>query len=140
MDYSAELDGLQQQVMETKSAVQAATTESREQRRQRIDQAQVDANQAAQKAPQGAQGRDAQNKWAQMRSNANDKMGEIKARIDKRNQEMDADMAATDADWAEADAAEAMDTAAWTLNNARVAMLDAIDARAYANVMAGGTR
>ena len=73
-----------------------------------------------------------------MRADANDKMGEVKARIEKRNREMDADMAAGDADWAEPDAVEALDYAAWTLDNARVAMLDAIDARAYATARASG--
>jgi hypothetical protein len=140
MDFSAELDGLQRQVAQTKSTVQAATTESREQLRQRIDQAQVETNRAARGTKQSPQGRDTQNKWAKMRADASDKMGEVKARIDKRNREMDANMAADEAEWAEADAVEAIDYAAWTLDNARVAMLDAIDARAYATARASGAR
>ena len=140
MDFSAELDGLQQQVAQTKSTVRAATTESREQLRQRIDQAQVETDRPAREAQQSPQGRDAQKKWAKMRADASDKMGEVKARIDKRNREMDAAVAADDADWAEADAVEAIDYAAWTLDNARVAMLDAIDARAYATTRASGAR
>jgi hypothetical protein len=140
MDFSAKLDGLQQQVAQTTSTVRAATTESREQLRQRIDQAQVETDRPAQEKQQSPQGRDAQNKWAKMRADASDKMGEVKARIDKRNQEMDAGMAADEADWAEADAVEAIDYAAWTLDNARVAMLDAIDARAYATARASGAR
>jgi hypothetical protein len=136
MDFSAELDGLQQQVAQTKSTVRAATTESREQLRQRIDQAQVETDRRAPGAKQSPQGRDAQNKWAKMRADTSDKMGEVKARIDKRNREMDAGMAADDADWAEADAVEAINYASWTLDNARVSMLDAIDARAYATTRA----
>jgi hypothetical protein len=38
MDYSAQLDQLQQRVEQAKSAVQAAASESRQQLRQRIDQ------------------------------------------------------------------------------------------------------
>jgi hypothetical protein len=140
MDFSAELDGLQRQVAQTKSVVQAATTESRDQLRQRIDQAQVESDSAARKAQQSTQGRDPQNKWAMMRANASDKMGEVKTRIDKRNREMDAGLAADEAEWAEADAAEAIDMAASTLDNARLAMLDAIDARAYAAGQAGRAR
>jgi hypothetical protein len=140
MDFSAELDGLQQQIAETKSTVRAATTESREQLRQRIDQAQVETDRAARETQQSPQSRDAQNKWAKMRADASDKMGEVKGRIDKRNREMDANVAADDAAWAEADAVEAIDYAAWTLDNARVAMLDAIDARAYATTRASGAR
>jgi hypothetical protein len=140
MDFYAKLDGLQQQIVQTKSTVQAATTESREQIRQRIDQAKAETDRPAPGAKQSPQGRDAQNKWAKMRADASDKMGEVKARIDKRNREMDAGMAANDADWAETDAVEAIDYAAWTLDNARVSMLDAIDARAYANAQASGAR
>jgi hypothetical protein len=39
MDFSAQLDDLQQRAAQTKQAAQAAVTESREQLRQRIDQA-----------------------------------------------------------------------------------------------------
>jgi hypothetical protein len=49
--------------------------------------------------------------------------------MDKRSLQIDADMAATDADMAEADATAAIDYAAWTIDNARLAVLDAIDAR-----------
>jgi hypothetical protein len=44
-------------------------------------------------------------------------------------------LAADDAAWAEDDAA-ALDYAAWTVDNARLAVLDAIDARAHAGEMA----
>lgn len=139
MDFSAELDGLQQQVAHTKSAVQAAATESREELRQRIDQAQAE-DRARQGTQRSAQGRDAQSKWAKVRADANDKMSEVKAHIDKRNRETDAQVAATDADWAENDALNAIDFAARTVDNARLAILNAIDARAYANTEAGGAR
>ena len=89
MDFPARVDELQQRVAATKTAVQAAATESREQLRQRIGQAQPDAKAAA-----------------------------------------------TDADWAEAEAADALDYADWTVDNAQLAMLDALDARAYADDLA----
>ena len=54
MDFSAQLDALQQRAAAAKSAAQAAATESREQLRQRIDQAQVDINLAAKDAQQQA--------------------------------------------------------------------------------------
>ena len=146
MDFYAELDALQRQVAQTKSSVQAASSESREQLRQRIDQAQRETDSAAQKKQSGqktqqsAQGRDASNKWAKMRADASEKMDDVKARINKRNREMDADMAADEAAWAESDAAEAIYVATSTLDNARLAMLDAIDARAYATAQASGAR
>jgi hypothetical protein len=42
MDFSAKLDDLQQRAAHAKAAAQAAVSESREQLRQRIDQAKVD--------------------------------------------------------------------------------------------------
>ena len=44
---------------------------------------------------------------------------------------MDAKVAANDAAWAEADAAEALDFADWAVENAQLAILDAIHSRTY---------
>jgi hypothetical protein len=136
MDFSSQLDGLQQQVADARTAVQAAATESRDQLRRRIDQAQADHDRAAMGAQRPAEA-PASSKWKQMRADAAAKMDDVKARMDKRTQQIDADVAATDADMAEADATGAIDYAAWTIDNARLAVLDAIDARAYANMRAG---
>jgi hypothetical protein len=137
MDFVTELDGLQQQVARMKSAVQAAATESREELRQRIDQAQVDTETAANETQESAQ---AQSKWAKMRADASDHMREVKARIDKRNQKMDAKAAAQEADWAENDALNAIHFAARSLDNARLLILDAIDGRAYAKAQTSAGR
>ena len=136
MDFTSQLDGLQQQAADARTGVQAATTESRDQLRQRIDQAQDDQNQAAKGAQRYAEA-SGSSKWKQIRADAAAKMDDVKARMDKRNQQIDANMAATDADMAEADATAAIDYAAWTIDNARLVVLDAIDARAYANMRAG---
>ena len=76
--------------------------------------------------------RAAQSKWAQMKADASAKMGDVKGKIEQRNRQLDATMAADDAAWAEADAADAIDYANWAVDNARLAVLDALDARAYA--------
>ena len=68
-----------------------------------------------------------------MKADAAAKRDDVKAKIDKRNREMDAKAAAKEADWAEDDAAAALDYAAWTLSDARLAVLDAIYARSYAD-------
>jgi hypothetical protein len=134
MDFSSQLDKLQQQLTEARNGVQAAATESRDQLRQRIDQAQADrAAKDAQRSSEAPAG----SKWQQMRADAAAKKDDVKARMDKRSQQIDADMAATDADMAEADATSAIDYAAWTIDDARLAVLDAIDARTYANMLAG---
>ena len=89
MDFSAKLDDLQQRAAHTKAAAQAAVSESREQLRQRIDQAKVDV-----------------------------------------------DLAAKDARQQVGEAADAIEFAAWTVDHAPLAMLDAIDARIYADELA----
>jgi hypothetical protein len=53
--------------------------------------------------------------------------------MNRRADQLDAKLAASQADGAESDAADAIDFAAWTVDNARLAVLDAIDARAYAD-------
>jgi hypothetical protein len=137
MDFSIELNALQQQVDQTKSATEAAATESREQLKRRIQQARIETDTASQETRQSGSG-GPQSKWAKMKADANDKMSDVKARIDKRNKEADATMTAVDADWAESDAADAIDYAAWSVNNARLAILNAIDARAEADAAASG--
>ena len=49
---------------------------------------------------------------------------------------MDAKAAEADALWAERDAEDALDYAIWTVDNARLAALDALDARVYADELA----
>jgi hypothetical protein len=129
------LDTLQQQVADAVSSVQEAGRDSRDQLKRRIEQAQADRDQAIPETERSAPA--PASKWDKMRADAADKMDEIKARIDKRNQKMGADMSATDADLAEFDAGAAIDLALWTVGNARLAVLDAIDARAYADARAG---
>ena len=60
-------------------------------------------------------------------------MSDVKSNIDKRARHVDAKVAENDADWAEADAAEALDFADWAVQNAQLAILDAIHARTYAD-------
>ena len=140
MNYDTELDRLQTQVGQIKSAVQAAATASRDELRQRIEEAQTDADRPTSQPQRSGQAPEAQSKWAKMRSDANDKMSEIKARMDKRDRETDAKLAAEEANWAENDALNAIDFASRTLDNARLAILDALDGRAYANAQAKRAR
>src|SRR4051794_35325896 len=134
-DFSTRLDDLEQRVATARSAVQAAAAESEGQLRQRIDGAQADLNRsvenARQEAAQAAAGTRA--KWAQLKVDAAAKRSDVKANIEKRTRRVDAKVAATDADWAEADAADALNFADWAVENVQLSMLDAIDARAYAD-------
>ncbi|MEK6440365.1 hypothetical protein [Pseudonocardia sp. T1-2H] len=141
MNYSAQLDALQRSVAEAKAAVDTAGTESRDQLRQRIDQAQAQVDLGVQDAEQhaGTAGTGASSKWAQMKADAAAKMDDIKAKIDERNAQLDADIAADDAAWADEAASAAIDYAGWAVDNARLAVLDAIDARACADERAKAT-
>ena len=79
---------------------------------------------------------DARDSWEQARADAQAKMAVLKAKAQRRRDKVDADFAASDADWAEADASAAIDYADWAVENARLAILDAIDARITANELA----
>jgi hypothetical protein len=138
MDFSAKLDDLQQRAADAKAAAQATVSESREQLRQRIHQARVDADLAAKDARQqvGEAAASARSKWAQMKADAAAKLDDFEARMDRRADQHDAKVAGRQADGAEADAADAIEFAAWTVDHARLAVLDAIDARVYADELA----
>jgi hypothetical protein len=142
MDFSAQLDELQQRAAEAKASAQAATSESREQLRQRIDQAKVDLDLAATDARQqvGEAAASARSRWAQLKADAAAKLDDFEAEMDRRADQRDVKLAARQADGAEADAADAIEFAAWCVDHARLAVLDAIDARAYADELASVTR
>ena len=141
MDFSSQLDDLQRRAAEAKQAAQAAASEDRDQLRQRIDQAKVEVDQKATDARQdaGAAADDARSKWAQLKADTAAKLDDFDAGMDRRADQLDAKLAASQADGAEADAADAIDFAAWTVDNARLAVLDAIDARVYADELAATT-
>jgi len=135
MDFSAQLDNLKQRVDDMVSTVQAAAREDRDQIKQRIEKAEVDANLALKDTEQKtteAQDR-AQSKWAQMKADAAAKMDDARTKIDQRNKLMDSEAAAADATLAQNDATAAINFALWAVDNARVAVLDALDAAAYSS-------
>jgi hypothetical protein len=138
MDFSAKLDDLQQRAADAQVAAQAAVSESREQLRQRIDQVKVDMDLAATDArwQVGEAAASARSTWAEMKADAAAKLDDFEAKMDRRADQRDAKLAASQADGAEADAADAIEFAAWTVDNARLAVPDAIDARAYAGELA----
>ena len=81
MEFSEQLDALEQRVAAAKTKVQAAATESREQIGKRIDQAQSDLDRAATTARQQAEqtAESGRSKWAQIRADVADKRQDIKA-------------------------------------------------------------
>ena len=135
MDFSAQLEKLQQQTNETVASIRSASAESRDQLKQRIDQARVDANLALMDVKQQAEetSDQVQSKWAQLKADASSWMDDIRAKIDKRSDERDAKSAAKDADRAERDGVDAIENAVVAFYSAQLAVLDALDARAYAD-------
>ncbi len=75
-----------------------------------------------------------------MKADAAAQREDMKAKINKRTDQLDAKAAAKDADWAEDDAAEAIDYAVWMVYDAQLAVLDALDARVYADERAKDRR
>jgi hypothetical protein len=71
-----------------------------------------------------------------MKADAAARRDDVKAKVAQRGRELNAETADDDAAWAETDADYALDFAAWSVSNARLAVLDAIDARAYATEQA----
>src|SRR4030095_5042734 len=86
MDFSARLDELQQHAAQAKQAAQAAVTESREQLRQRIDQAKVDVDLAAEDARQEVRAAtaSARGKWAQMKADAAARVDDVQDTENRR--------------------------------------------------------
>jgi hypothetical protein len=71
-----------------------------------------------------------------MKADAAAKREDVKSKIDKRADRLDANTAAAEAEWTEGTAADAIDLASWAVENARLAALDAVEARAYADELA----
>jgi hypothetical protein len=136
------VEALQQQVTHLKDAVDQAREETSAQVRARIVQAKADA--AAHQEPTRAQagqaaGR-AQSQWQSMRADAAAKMRGLQDRMGRQRDELDATMAEDDAGAAEEDALDALGYAKWAVEQAELAVLDAIDARAWADERAAASR
>jgi hypothetical protein len=96
-----------------------------------VDLAAKDARQQVDEAAASAR-----STWAQIKADTAAKLDDLEAKMDRRAAQRDAKLAARQADGAEADAADAIEFAAWTVDHARLAVLDAIDARVYADDLA----
>jgi hypothetical protein len=142
VDFDKDLEELRVRVAEVQASVKAAATETHDQIQERITQAKgdMDKDLKAAKADADRAGDEAKTKWTQVKTDAAAKVAQAKHNIDRRGDQFDADMAESDAEFAESDAAAAIDFADWAVENARVAILDAIDARVYAKQKAAAVR
>jgi hypothetical protein len=135
MEFQHQIDKLEARVAEMKAAVHAATAETHQQLEQRIDKTQEDTDRVLDEAKQhaGAAADRTRNAWEQAREDARARAAGIKAKARSRHERMDANAAASDADLAEAEAAAAIDYSLWAIENAQLAVLDALYLRARAN-------
>ncbi|CCH79054.1 hypothetical protein BN12_40024 [Nostocoides japonicum T1-X7] len=133
------LNALKVHIDEILLSVAEAENESHEQVQARIAQA-ADATEAttaevAQKASDASAA--TVSKWDSFRSSIQSKKDDVSRQIEARSQQHDAKVAVQVADAAEDFAIDAVDFARATIQNAWVAILDAVDARLYAEELAG---
>ena len=134
MTLSEQIDALQAKVADLKSSLDASRHETNEQIKARVASARAKAK-AAEETVHG-QADQAQTQWQSVKADTSAKMAELQGRIERKREEHDAKAAEDDAEWAEDNAAAALDYAAWAVDQAEVAVLDAADARAWADAQA----
>jgi hypothetical protein len=134
MDFQKPLDQLEERVAKVRTSVSAATAENNEQLSAHVARAQENAERELDEAKQhtSAAADRTRHGWEQMRADARARAVELKTKARNRREQHDADVAASDADLAEAEAAAVIDYAAWTVEAAELAILDALYLRARA--------
>ena len=136
------VDDLQKQVTHLNRVLDLARRENSEQVRTRIQQVQADlaAHQepASDKAGQAA-GR-AQSPWQSIKANAAVGARDLQDRIDRKRHDLDVKSAERDAEDSEENALDALGFARWAVKQAEVAVLDAVDTRAWADERAAASQ
>jgi hypothetical protein len=142
VDFDKELDDLRVKVTDVQASVRAAASETHDQIQERIGETQAMLNKEARAAQAQADqvGDQAQDQWQKVKAEFAARVAKAKRDIDHRGDQVDADIADRDAAWTESDAEAAIDFAAYAVESARVAILDAIDARTYAGQKAAAVR
>lgn len=132
------IDALHQQVDELQRSVKQARREPSQQVAARVEQAEAAmSHQAGDRAPQPAG--QSQSQWQAMKADMAAKVRDLHDRLEHKRGEINADVAADDALAAEDGAVDALDFATWTVWQAELAVLDAIDARARADERAAAS-
>ena len=141
MTLSEQVDSLQARVAELKTSLDASRKETSEQVKARIAaaKAKADATRAAvaDKAAETADRADSQ--WQSFKADVSAKMDELKARIDRQRDQQDVKAAERDAVRAEDNAADSLAFEAWAIDVAEGDVLDAVDARAWADARAAAS-
>jgi hypothetical protein len=136
-----QVDALQKKAADLKSSAEQARRETNEQIKARIGQARADieAREDAVREEAEQAGERTQSQWKSLRADAAAKTQDLHDRIDRKRDERDVKQAEREAGAAEADAADALDYASWAVDQAELAVLDAIDARTWADARAAAS-
>jgi chromosome segregation ATPase len=136
------IDSLQHQVNELKESVEQARRETSQQVTARVEQVKAALSRQAESASDdtGQAAGQTQNQWQAMKADLAAKMRDLHDRIERKRGEVKADVADDDAMYAEGAAVDALDYASWTVWQAELTVLDAIDARARADERAAASR
>jgi hypothetical protein len=142
MSISEQVDALQARAAELKSSADQARRESSEQVKARISQTKADiaARQSAMKEMAGQAADRTQSQWKSMQADAAAKMQDLHDRIGRQHEQHDVKRAEREAEDAEADAADALYYASWAIEQAQLVVLDAIDARIWADARAAAAQ
>jgi chromosome segregation ATPase len=138
MSLSDQLNALQKQAEDLKSFADQARHETNEEIKARVAKARADitARQDAIKATVGQATDQAQSQWQALKAEAAARAQDLRDRMDRQRDERDAKKAERQAEAAETDAADALDYALWVVDQAELAVLDAISARSWADEQA----
>jgi hypothetical protein len=141
MSVSEQVEALQKRAAELKSSATQAQHETNEQIKARVDKTRADivTRQDAVKAKADQAADRAQGQWKSMKADAAAKAQDLRDRMDRQRDERDARKAERQAEDAEDDAADALDYALWVVDQAELAVLDAIDARSWADARAAAS-
>jgi hypothetical protein len=141
MTISDQIDALQKRAADLKSSFDKSRKETNEQVKARLSHAKadIDARQGAAKDKAEQAADRTQSQWKSMKADAAAKVQALHDRVDRKRDEHDVKEAAKDADVAEQDAADALDYASWAVDQAQLAVLDAVDARTWADERAAAS-
>jgi hypothetical protein len=141
MNVSDQVDTLQKRAADLKSSFDQARQETNEQVKARVDQTKADiaAHDSAAKEKAGQAAGRAQSQWKSMQADATAKRQDLQDRIARKRDQHDVKVAEEEAEAAEEDAADALDYATWVVDQAKLAVLDAVDARTWADARAAAS-
>lgn len=141
MSISDQIDALQKKAADLKSSFDQTRHETNEQVKARLDKAKADIaiHNSAIKEQAGQAADRTQSQWKSLKSDAAAKREAMQERIQRKRDEHDVKNAERDAENSEQDADDALDYAVWALEQAQLAVLDAADARSWANELAAAS-